>query len=109
MMTALVVTFLSGASSGFVAGRASAPDPVKPTWVDQRVEDLRRAGVDDAKDLELGREIYLHFQQQVMALKGEVTKLFQDRIRALQEDAERQIREKILSRYSGVNGENQEN
>jgi len=105
IMTTLVVTFLSGATSGYVVGLA-VPEPPKKTWVDHRVEDLERAGVTREEDLAKGREIYENFQQQVMALKGEVMKLFEGRIRALGEDAERQIQEKILARYSGVEKEN---
>ena len=96
--TALVVTFLSGASTGFVTGRASAPEPDKPTWIDQHVEDVRRAGVANDEDLEEARRIYERFRDRVKALKGEVEHLFKERLTALATDAEVQIQE-IVDRH----------
>ena len=93
MMTALVVTFLSGASSGFVAGRASAPEPVEKTWIDGAIEQLRREGVTAEADLAEARKIYEGFQERVMALKGRVNELFQDNLRAFELDAEEKIRD----------------
>ena len=101
--TALVVTFLSGASSGFMAGRASAPELRKLTLVDNLVEDLRRAGVDQEKDIEEARRIYERFQERINALKGEVEHLFADRLTAIVTDAEGQIRE-IRDRYPAPTG-----
>ena len=101
--TALVVTFLSGASSGFMAGRVSAPEPGTQTWIDQHLEDVRRAGVDGEEDLREARKIYERFRDRVKALKGEVEHLFKDRLTALATDAEGQIQEIVL-RYPAPPG-----
>jgi len=101
--TALVVTFLSGASSGFMAGRVSAPEPPKRTLVDNLVEDVRRAGVDREEDLAEARRIYERFQVRINALKGEVEHLFRARLTAIATDAEGQIRE-IRDRYPAPTG-----
>jgi hypothetical protein len=98
MTTALVVTFLSGASTGFVTGRASAPEPEKLTWIDQHVEDVRRAGVTDEDDLAKARAIYERFQERVKAMKVEVERMFDARLTAFATDAEWQIQE-IVDRH----------
>jgi len=95
--TALVVTFLSGASTGFVTGRASAPEPEQWTWIDAQIEVMKGKGV-EKPDLELARSIYVRFDERVKALKAEASKLFGDRLTALEQDATSQIQD-IMARY----------
>jgi len=104
----MLVTFLSGGMSGFVAGRASAPERKHPTVVDNLVEDLRRAGVDREEDLESAREIYSLYFEKIKSLKGEVETLFKDRIRALTLDADCRI-QGIMAKYPPSAGEPKEN
>jgi lysozyme family protein len=100
MMTALLVTFLSGTSTGFLVGRNSTPPPVQKTWIDGAIDQLREKGVTKEADLENARSIYENFQGQVMELKGRVNELFRDRLTALENDAERQIQEIMDSAVS---------
>ena len=101
--TVMLVTFLSGGTSGFVIGRASAPEPKEPTAVDRLVDELERAGVTREADLAKAREIYGRWLERVRALKGEVEKLFEARLTALAMDAEGQIQE-ILDTYPDRSG-----
>jgi len=104
----MLVTFLSGGMSGFVAGRASAPEPAQhPTVVDNLVEDLRHAGMDREPDLQKARGIYGRYLDRVKDLKGEVEHLFKDRLQALATDAEDQI-QKIMNTYPAPAGETKE-
>jgi len=100
--TALVVTFLSGASSGFVAGRASAPETQKWTWIDAQIEVMKDRGV-GKPDLDDARQIYGRFDKRVKALKAEVNDLFGDRLTALEQDTTSQIQD-ILDRYPAPAG-----
>ncbi|MEN8149790.1 MAG: hypothetical protein ABFS86_08190 [Planctomycetota bacterium] len=104
----MLVTFLSGGMSGFVAGRASAPERKDPTVVDNLVEDLRRAGVDRDEDLQKAREIWTLYFERVKDLKGKVKELFDGRLRALAMDAEGRI-EEILATYPESTGSAEEN
>ena len=104
----MLVTFLSGGMSGFVAGRASAPEPaLHPTAVDNLVEDLQRAGVDRDEDLQQAREIWTLYFERVKSLKGHVETLFRDRISALALDAEGRIQE-IIDSYPAPAGDTKE-
>ena len=87
--------------SGFVAGRASAPEPVERTWVDDQVDMLRSEGVDRPADLENARKIYERYRERVRELKGKVETIFKDNLRAYAMDAEGQIQE-ILLTYPGL-------
>lgn len=104
----MLVTFLSGGMSGFVAGRASAPEPVERTWVDDQVDMLRSEGVDRPADLEKAREIYETYRERVRKLKGEVEAIFKDNLRAFAVDAEGQI-EDILKTYPDLSTGTEEN
>jgi hypothetical protein len=94
----MLVTFLSGGMSGFIAGRTSAPEPVERTWVDDQVDMLQSEGVDRPADLENARKIYEQYRERVRELKGQVEHVFRDRLSALAMDAEGKIQE-ILDTY----------
>ena len=104
----MLVTFFSGGMSGFIAGRASAPEPVERTWVDDQVDMLQSEGVDRPEDLENARSIYEQYRERVRELKGQVMHMFRDRLSALAMDAEGRI-EEILEAYPELSGDVKEN
>ncbi len=95
---ALVVTFLSGGSAGFVAGRATAPPPRRLTWMDGCLEQLRREGVTKQADLDEARAIYEEYEGKLSKLKTRISELYRDQLDYLAAETRRKIQE-IRSRY----------
>ena len=91
---ALVVTFLSGTSTGFLLGRSSSTTE-RPTWKDRYVEQLKRVGVTDQEALDRAREILDEYETKAQAVKSQLPKELQDKLRELGEEAKNQIQEII--------------
>lgn len=104
VMTALLVTFLSGTSTGFLVGRNTVPTPEQPTWIDGAVATLAERGVTDPAALEKARGVYEEFEKKVLSMKSRVLKLLKDQLTALENDAERQIREIMSTSAPGSAG-----
>lgn len=88
---ALAVTFLSGASTGFLLGR-SQTDPERLDWKDKYLETLEgKFGVTGAEDLDRVRAILDTYDKQVQALKVQLPKHLRDEIWQIGKQAEAEI------------------
>ena len=80
MITALVITFLSGTSTGILIGRSVTP-PEKPTWKDKYIEAVREeGGVTEKEDLDQVREILDEFDVGLQELKRQIPNDLRERI-----------------------------
>ncbi|MHC4470895.1 MAG: hypothetical protein ACYS99_08005 [Planctomycetota bacterium] len=91
MTAVLVVTFLSGSTSGVFLGRVTAPVDDESKWYERDVELLRNAGVSKEADLDRAREIYEEHEERTRALTEQIKDLFRDQLGAIAKDTERQI------------------
>ncbi len=89
---ALVVTFLSGGSTGYLLHSRSAPPVRERTFTDAYLEALRREGVTRAEDLDRARSVLDERDRRILALKDKVMSLLKDQIEGINEAAEREIR-----------------
>ncbi len=96
----LLVTFFSGASTGFLVGRESAPAPKVLTKIDRYVERARADGVTAEADLEQIRALYEEREKQIWAYKNRINTMFDQQLARIDEEFESEIRE-ILARYKG--------
>ena len=102
-LSVLAVTFLSGASTGYLVGQKHQPDEPHPTWLDQNIRQLERDGVTDEKLLEEARVVYREYHKNILAMKSSVSELLRPQLDAIADDAVfriNRIREK-----AGVTGE----
>ena len=104
ILTTIAVTFLSGASTGFLLGR-SDPEPKaqngpgRVQWKEKYIEALReRSGVTREDDLDRARAILDDYDSRVQALKSRLPEEIREEIRKLGEEATEQIR-RIIDSY----------
>jgi len=86
----MAVTFLSGASTGYLL--APTPPPAPKTWIDGAIEQLRQEGVPEA-GLAEAREVYEGFEAKVLEIKKNVETIIGGRLEFARKEAERRIQE----------------
>jgi len=94
----LLVTFVSGASTGFFVGRESAPPPEAPSKIDQYVKQCRMSGVTDEADLERIRALYEEREKKILAYRNRIEGMFLEQLEQIDEEFESKI-QVILDRY----------
>ena len=95
--TVLAVTFLSGASTGYLAGTSATPK-AQPTPADQYVEQARQTGVVKQADLDEIRAIYQEWEERVRAQKDQVGSLLRDQLNALDKEYSQRV-QRIIDSY----------
>jgi len=95
---ALLVTFLSGATTGILIDRQAGPAPAPKTWIDGYVDRLGAEGVDGPEDREAVRAILRSYERLVRAEKQRVEEILKDRLDFLATDTQRQVQE-IRTKY----------
>ena len=100
MIAALVITFLSGTSTGILIGRSITP-PDKPTWKDKYIDQVReRGGVTEKEDLDRVREILDEFDVRLQEIKRQIPDDLRVRIAGLGAEYQKRI-EAIIAKYGG--------
>jgi hypothetical protein len=102
MMAALVITFLSGASSGILIGRSLTP-PGKPTWKDKYIENVKRAGVTEEADLERVRELLDKYDARVQEVKSQLPTHLREQISETAQEIQGEI-QAIIDSYEVAQG-----
>ena len=103
IISVLAVTFLSGASTGYLVGQKNAASETQPTWLDQNIEQLRRDGVTDEALLEEAREVYREYHRSILAMRNLVNELMRDRLQAISDEAEFRIN--AITEQGGVSAD----
>ncbi len=100
MLATLVMTFLSGVTSGYLVGNTTAGPATPQTWIDTYIE-IHRAKVPgiSEQDLADARRIYEEYDERVKALKSEADALLRDQLLAMQKQTERKI-DAIIGSYA---------
>ncbi len=99
MLGTILMTFLSGVTSGYLVGNTTAEALSPPTWIDQYVGELeRRIPEISDDDLALAREIVEDHEKQIMELKAEIRALLGDQLRAVEKKNEKRI-QAIIDSY----------
>ena len=89
MLGTLIMTFLSGATSGYLIGHT--PPPL--TWIDQDVLKLERDVPEiSAADLAKARTIYEDHERRILEFKAEAKNLLGDQILRVEMQSEQKIR-----------------
>ena len=99
MLGTILMTFLSGVTSGYLVCNTTAEVLRPPTWIDQYVSELeRRIPKISEDDLALAREIVEGHEKQIMELKAEIQALMGDQLRAVEKKNEKRI-QAIIDSY----------
>jgi len=102
MLGTLVMTFLSGATSGYLIGNTTAEAPAPLTWIDQDVQALEKRVPDiSAKDLADARLIYEDHDRRIMKMKSEAESLLGDQLLWLQTHTKKKI-DAIINSYASA-------
>jgi len=106
VLSVLAVTFLSGASTGYLVGQKHQPDEPHPTWIDQNIRQLERDGVSEEKFLEEARVVYREYHRNILAMKSTVNELLRLQLEAIANDATLRINR--IREQAGVTGADQD-
>jgi hypothetical protein len=88
MLGTIIMTFLSGATSGYLIGHTPPP----PTWIDQDVLTLEQKVPEiSAADLAKARTIYEDHERRIMELKSEAEDLLGDQILRVKMQSKKKI------------------
>jgi hypothetical protein len=92
MLGTLLVTFLSGTTTGILIGNSTAEAPKPLTWIDQDLQVMSRTtpGI-SPEDLVRAREIYEDHWQRIRALKVEAEAILGDQLLAVQNQTKKKI------------------
>ena len=92
MLGTLIMTFLSGVTSGYLVGNTTADPATPPTWIDQYIEmhQAKVPGISE-QDLADARKIYEEYDERVKDLKSEAEALLRDQLLAIQKQTEKEI------------------
>jgi hypothetical protein len=102
MFATLVMTFLSGATSGYLVGNTTAEAPAPLTWIDRDLQALEKMAPEiSAKDLADARLIYEDHDRRVINMKSEAESLLGDQLRWLQNHTKQKI-DTIIDSYASA-------
>jgi hypothetical protein len=102
MLATLIMTFLSGATSGYLIGNKTAEAPAPPTWIDGYLQALEKMVPEiSAKDLADARAIYEDHDRRVMKMKSEAESLLGDQLRWLENHTKQKI-DTIIESYASA-------